>query len=264
MDDHKVFDDVLKSLDTLQRLYMTGGEPLINERVLEILDHIVARGAAAHINLELSTNCTHIDHHVLAKLQSFRRVELNLSLDAVGDAYEYIRYPARWKIIDQNVRKLKEYNLHCCVTPTVQIYNILELPELYRYCDAHDMYFLMNILYAPHRFAIRNLPPSVKREASNRLLAYHDDGCRECHKEAVMSLVQYLNQDSGPLDPELLKEFMVFSNDLDAGRNQDIRSAHPELVRLFEEDGFEWINDTRFADPSIRQRPARERDYAWI
>jgi MoaA/NifB/PqqE/SkfB family radical SAM enzyme len=264
MDDRKVFDGVFKSLDTLQRLYITGGEPLINERVIEILDHIVTQGAAEHVDLELSTNCTHIDPGVFGLFKKFRRAELNLSLDAIGDAYEYIRYPAKWKTIDENVRKLKAHNLHCCASPTVQIYNILEMADLYRYCDALDIPLVMNVLNLPDRLAIRNLPRGVRLHAAKKLRAYYDEGCRDWHKDAVMSLIQFLDQDSEPPSPELVKELMLFSNDLDAGRQQNIRTALPELVSLFEQDGYRWIDETCYADPKIRQRPARERDYAWL
>src|SRR5262249_37572682 len=122
MDDGKIFDDVLRSTDTLRRLYITGGEPLINRRVAEVLDVLIDRGAAQHINLELSTNCTHVDSATIERLKKFQRISLLLSLDAVGETYEYIRYPARWSVVDANVRRLKsERGLECSVPPVVQV-----------------------------------------------------------------------------------------------------------------------------------------------
>ena len=75
MDDPKVFADVLKSGDTLERLYITGGEPLINDRVADILDYLVDTGASRHIHLELSTNCTHVStesHRAAQKVSQSR------------------------------------------------------------------------------------------------------------------------------------------------------------------------------------------------
>jgi hypothetical protein len=180
MDDSKIFDDVLKSTDTLQRLYITGGEPLINRRVAEILDVLIDRGASQHINLELSTNCTHVDAATIERLKRFRRASLLLSLDAVGKTYEYIRYPARWSVVDANVRRLKsEHGLECSVPPVVQIYNLLHLPDLYRYCASMDLYVTLNVLRVPERLAIHNLPPKTRRAAAARLFQYHDSDCRE-------------------------------------------------------------------------------------
>jgi MoaA/NifB/PqqE/SkfB family radical SAM enzyme len=264
MDDHKLFDDVFKSVDTLQRLYITGGEPLINERVTQILDHLVRRGAARRIHLELSTNCTHIDERIIKTLEKFRKVDLYLSLEAVGDYFEYIRYPAHWHVIDANVRKLNSYpKLKCSVSPVVQTYNVLNLVDLYRYCDTLGMHVTLNILHMPERLAIRNLPPSVRRVAARRLFDYHESDCLEEHKAPVLSLARYLDQ-ALPVDPKMIREFMLFTNDLDATRRQSFRTTHAEFVELLAQDGFAWTDEVRHAKSEIRSRPARERVFAYL
>jgi len=265
MDDAKVFSDVLGSVDTLERLYITGGEPLINERVSEILEHLVETGTASHIHLELSTNCTAVNVCDIERIKKFRRVELLLSLDAIGSDYEYIRFPARWSSVDANVRKLKlEHGLVCKVPPVVQAYNILGLVDLCRYCDAMDLEITMNILHLPDRLAIHHLSPSVRERAAERLLEYHDNGCRSYTKPQVLSLARYLSELTTPLNREVMREFMLFTNDLDISRKQSFRASHGEFVELLARDGFEWTDETRFVEGAPRPRPARERDYAWL
>lgn len=265
MDDRKVFADVLRSADALERLYITGGEPLINDRVAAILDHLIKTGDSSHIHLELSTNCTHVSAEHIERFKKFRRVELLLSLDAVGATFEYIRHPAHWSVIDANVRKYKEHGLICKVPPVVQVYNVLDLVDLYRYCDRMDMEVTLNILHMPSRLAIQHLTPSVRKAAAAKLLAYHDSDCRPFSKPSVLSLARYLDEMTTSPDPAIIRELMLFTNDLDATRKQDIRTSCAELVHLMAKDGFEWINETRFAGGvTARAKPARERDYAWL
>lgn len=265
MDDTKIFGDVLGSVDKLERLYITGGEPLINERVSEILEHLVQTGAASHIHLELSTNCTAVNARDIERLKKFRRAELLLSLDAIESDYEYIRFPARWATVEANVRKLKlEHGLVCKVPPVVQAYNILGLVDLCRYCDAMDMEITMNILHLPDRLAIHHLSPSVRERAAQRLFEYHDEGCHPYTKPQVLSLARYLSELTTPLNREIMREFMLFTNDLDVSRGQSFRASHPEFVELLARDGFEWTDETRFTEGAPRPRPARERDYAWL
>jgi MoaA/NifB/PqqE/SkfB family radical SAM enzyme len=266
MDDRKVFGDVLKDADSLQRLYITGGEPLINDRVADVLEYLVTSGAAKHIHLELSSNCTNVSARHIAALKQFRQVELLLSLDAVGGTYEYIRHPARWATVEANVRKLKyEHGIVCKVPPVVQVYNVLDLVALYRFCDELDMEVTMNILHMPNRLAIHHLTPSVRKAAAAKLMAYHDGDCRPFSKPQVLSLARYLTEMKTQPDPEIIREFMLFTNDLDVTRKQDIRASCPELVQLMAEDGFPWIDETRFATNTPNaMRPARERDYAWL
>ena len=265
MDDTKIFGDVLGSVDKLERLYITGGEPLINERVSEILEHLVQTGAASHIHLELSTNCTAVNARDIERLKKFRRAELLLSLDAIGSDYEYIRFPARWSTVEANVRKLKlEHGLVCKVPPVVQAYNILGLVDLCRYCDAMDMEITMNILHLPDRLAIHHLSPSVRARAAQRLFEYHDEDCHPYTKPQVLSLARYLSELTTPLNREIMREFMLFTNDLDVSRGQSFRESHREFVELLARDGFEWTDETRFTEGAPRPRPARERDYAWL
>jgi sulfatase maturation enzyme AslB (radical SAM superfamily) len=265
MDDAKVFDDVLKDIDSLERLYITGGEPLINARVGDVLDYLIDHGAASRIHLELSTNCTQVSARHIERLKKFRRAELLLSLDAVGGVYDYIRHPARWSTVDANVRKLKSgHGIVCKVPPVVQVYNILNLVDLYRYCDELDMEVTMNILHLPDRLAIHHLTPSVRQVAAERLIRYHDSDCRPFSKPSVLSLARYLQDVSRPVNHAILREFMLFTNDLDRTRGQSFRVTHAEMVDLLAKDGFQWTDETRFVTGTERMRPARERDYAWL
>jgi len=265
MDDAKVFGDVLQSTDSLERLYITGGEPLINERVSAVLQHLVDTGAAERIHLEISTNCTSSNLDQINRLKKFRRVELLLSLDAVGESYNYIRYPARWESIDKNVRRLKlEHQLVCKVPPVVQAYNILGLVDLYRYCDAMNLEVTLNVLHLPDRLAIHHLSPSVRKAAAAKLFEYHDTDCLPFSKPQVLALARYLDELSTPMNGEVLREFMLFTNDLDATRGQSFRVTHAEFVELLAQDGFEWTDETRFVGNAAPNRSARERDYAWL
>jgi hypothetical protein len=80
----------------------------------------------------------------------------------------------------------------------------------------------------------------------------------------VLSLARYLDELTTPLNHELMREFMLFTNDLDVTRGQSFRASHSEFVELLAKDGFEWTDETRFVKGAPKPRPARERDYAWI
>jgi MoaA/NifB/PqqE/SkfB family radical SAM enzyme len=263
MDDHKLFDEVLKPTHELRRLNIAGGETFINQRFIEILDFLIDSGAN-HIHFDLPTNATHINDEIIQRLRSFPHIQLGLSLDGVGETYEYIRYPARWNVVEANVRKLLQSGFACHAQPVIQIYNVLRLPELYRYCDTLGIRVAEMILFEPARLAISILPPKARKAAAARLLRYCESECRIEDKSSRLSLVQHLSDLTSPADPIKIREFMIFTNDLDATRGQSFRRAHPELVELLAEDGFEWVDDTLCADGHYRNKPARERTYAWL
>lgn len=261
MDDRIIFGEVLKP--ELERLNITGGETFISKRFVEVLDFL-ARSGWKHILLELPTNCTHVDNKLIERLSSFERVELTLSLDGIGKTFEYIRYPARWSVVDANVRKLVQSGLSCLVAPVVQIYNITRLPELYDYCDALGLRVLENMLSWPSRLAVSILPPKTRKAIAADLFRYCQIKCPHESKRSRQSVAEYLDNLTSDPDPGLIKEFMIFTNDLDATRGQDFRRMYPELVELLAQDGFAWIDDTLYARGNYTRTPARERDYAWL
>jgi glutamate-1-semialdehyde 2,1-aminomutase len=265
MHDAKVFEGLLEPVERLRRLCITGGETLINKRVIEILDFLIDTGASKHIHLELPTNCTHVDERTIDRLRLFERVDLLLSLDGTEETYEYIRYPGRWKTVEANARRLKASGLSCVAVPVVQIYNVARLPDLYRYCDSLGVAVVENILHEPSRIAIRNLPPKTRKVIAAKLFQYCgglDDN--KVDKKSRLAVAEYLDRVDTPADPPIIREMMLFTNDLDAGRKQSFRAVHPELVELLAEDGFAWIDETVHSGGPLRNRPARDREYAWL
>lgn len=262
-DDHKIFDELLSRPQEIQRLNITGGETFISKRFFEILEFLAASGSK-HIHFELPTNCTHVDDKILERLKSFPHVQLILSLDGAGETYEYIRYPARWKVVEANVRKLVQSGIPCVAAPVVQIYNVLRLPELYDYCDSLGIRVVENILFEPNRLAISALPPKTRKFAADRLLNYCEVDCQIKDKTSRLSVAHYLCNLTSPADPNKIREFMLFTNDLDATRGQNFRITHPDLVQLLAEDGFEWADDTLLANNNETRTPARDREYAWL
>ena len=62
------------------------------------------------------------------------RTKINISIDAFGEANEYIRWPSSWNKTAKNVDKIISLpNTQIKLNPTVAAYNIRLLPELYEW-----------------------------------------------------------------------------------------------------------------------------------
>ncbi len=125
-------DSLLKSTD---RLNILGGEPLIIPEQFQILQKAIDLGYASNMEVQYNTNLTKLDPRLLPMWTKFKRVFLNVSVDAVGELNEYIRHPMNWKKFLDNLQTLKGWaevaplsiSLHC----TFQALNVLELHRLY-------------------------------------------------------------------------------------------------------------------------------------
>jgi len=245
-DDAWVREVLLKNADEIRGIYFTGGEPMIEKQVEKILDHFIEKGVERNITLEFNTNCTVLRESMLKKLQTFKKVILSLSLDAYGAYHEYIRYPSDWRIISGNVERLAALagdQLHLSAGPVLQVYNALNLSEVLRFLDKMNVHYRVTIASTPWFLAVDVLPAGIRHVAAERLRVYAAERRADETQAHVLSVANYLETVDIRRTEDSLRTLMLFTNDLDAGRDQNFREVHSEMVTLLKEEGFMWTDE---------------------
>lgn len=91
-----------------------GGEPFLLPNARALIEMMVSDPDYSDLKLSLFTNGTLL-HRYIEKLRSMKRINLCVSLDTIGDAYEKIRRGATWNRTEQNIMAFREtaekYNL---------------------------------------------------------------------------------------------------------------------------------------------------------
>src|SRR6056300_1036543 len=169
----KTWENLFSIADTVEEIYLTGGEPTIIKEQHKLLDYFIDNDSAKNIKLKYNTNLTNIPRHLLDKWKKFKSIQLNCSIDAIGELDRYIRYPSDWKTIEKNfeiIRSLDNANIeiHC----TDQMYNILRLHELIEWAKPYNHRIYFNILNHPEYLNIRVLPEELKQQAKQNLQAH--------------------------------------------------------------------------------------------
>lgn len=126
----------------LIHLDIPGGEPLLSgvDEQKALLQYHVDQGRADQITLHYTTNATiYPDDSWWQLWQHFKEVDLQISIDGVRDRYEYIRFPANWHQVVDNVERYirqshSSNNLKLSVSHTVSAFNILYLDEMFSWC----------------------------------------------------------------------------------------------------------------------------------
>lgn len=135
--------DIAKFAPNLIHIDFHGGEPFLSniDDHLCILDHYISSNQAPHISIHYSTNGTLFpDQQFWQRLVKFKNVDIQLSIDGVGDRYEYIRFPAKWLALEQNVQRYQQQqqlmsNLQLSVAHTLSAFNVYYLEEFYQWCS---------------------------------------------------------------------------------------------------------------------------------
>ena len=103
----KFFDLVRANASTLKHIYILGGEPLIIPEQAELLELLIELDVAKNIKLQYNSNITTIGSRWYKTWDKFRFVEINASIDGTEGFYEYVRWPAKWDKIYNNLKELK-------------------------------------------------------------------------------------------------------------------------------------------------------------
>ena len=132
--------DFIAQAPEIVHIDIPGGEPFLSgvDEQKSLLSHYVATGQAKNITLHYTTNAQIFPDADWQQLWThFKEVDVQLSIDGVGDRYEYIRYPACWSTLVENISKylkIQQPNFRLSVSHTVSAYNIYYLDEFFTWC----------------------------------------------------------------------------------------------------------------------------------
>ncbi len=166
-----------QALENLQELLacrpkvvnIRGGEPLYVKQLLEIIENIpedVARTMVLHITTN-GTVWTERWHRALIK---FKLVRFMFSVDAVGDLYEYMRFPGLWTTTSSNIDHiLKLPNVKGLVHCVIQNLNVASIGPLIDWCQQRSLWLDIALLDIPDYLHLTNLPEPHKDSAIKHL-----------------------------------------------------------------------------------------------
>jgi len=112
-------------------LILCAGEPLYDKNSLRLLEILIERKKSRSLRLDINTNLTGIDQSTLRWLtDNFDSILIKGSIDAVGSANDYLRYPSSWHQIESAVDLILANN-HVNFVVTTALSNL----SLLRYHD---------------------------------------------------------------------------------------------------------------------------------
>lgn len=142
--------------DHVHTLQFTGGEPIINKEHYDLLEGIPLE-AKKRIRLRYASNLSYIKfkkYDLIKIWNEFKHVNIKVSMDGVGDVYNYIRQDGNWDTVYANMMALNdEPGIDVAAGITVQAHNIYQMPEFYQFWKESpvDLKFITaNILQTPN------------------------------------------------------------------------------------------------------------------
>lgn len=94
---------VVETFKDIEELEITGGEPFLSPLFLKLIKRIDQLKLSNNIQINIITNGTVIKNDYFNFLAQFKKVNILISIDSVGDKLEYIRYPIKWHTLNRNI-----------------------------------------------------------------------------------------------------------------------------------------------------------------
>ena len=150
----------------LKILKMGGGEPFYSDNVFWFLNLLDSKIDISNVELWLNTNASIIPKdNIWQLIKKFKAVHIDMSIDAIGEYHEYVRYGSKWSDILSFVKFIKENKTDNMYLRTHSVYSILNFnvfEEVLDFCEKQEITFTCTVLQYPKYMSILNLPKNFR------------------------------------------------------------------------------------------------------
>jgi hypothetical protein len=159
-------------------------------------------------------------------------VEIALSLDDLGDRFEYQRSNADWNEVCANLQRFRDLrastsNIQLQVCCTVNVFNVYYLPEFARWVDTQGFDFVYwNMMHDAWYFSIATLPDAAKQQIAQHL---DQSDVPERFRDEFGRIRAFMM--AGASTDGFMLRLKI--RDLDRKRKQNMAVIEPELAKIY-------------------------------
>ena len=220
-------NDLVQHSKNIKMLSFCGGEPMSMVSHFDILDALIDSGDSKEIELYYVSNMTMFTLSKMRKyIDKFKWMNIQWSVDGIGDRNYWLRYPTNWNNTVKNVLDVQQYfyytkpwkigKIEATITPS--LLGVLKLKETVDWMNKHDLMQdnpMINRIDEPKICQTRHLPDEIKHKIG-------DD---------VRSVSEYhYNDMMEQRDPYYFGLAIKYFDALDKSRGTDWRATFPELA----------------------------------
>jgi radical SAM protein with 4Fe4S-binding SPASM domain len=237
---YDVFDQVIQHIDSLERIYFAGGEPMMIDQFYQIVKELDQRGRH-DVELIYNINMTKSSlggKSIFDTWKNFKKISVGASLDGEYQRGEYLRTGQHWNdvLYFRKEMLVKRPDIDFYISATTSILNALHLPDFHRSWVDQGLIkpedFNIQILFGPEYLRVDHAPIylknliKVKYHAHLEWLQPRDSLGRATY--GFESILHYLDNDA----EFNAVEFWNKIKPLDKYYGQDLVATFPELVNL--------------------------------
>lgn len=230
IDDVNFWNDI-NELESIEYIHFMGGEPFMVPEHFQLLERLVKDRNidTSKIIIGYNTNGTYFPSEENFKLyNNFKNIHFAISIDDIGERFNYQRKLADWGEIKSNIIKFKQLNnskYFAHLDPTISIFNIFYLNEITTEFNKLGYYDFINQRHFVNsgNNAIHILPQHIK----NVLMEKY----KGSNNLWITRAIDYMN--SQPSDNKLWERFKEQTSKLDSLRKENFQHTFKEFYEQF-------------------------------
>lgn len=160
-EDPEKLQQIARELSTRNQIRFTGGEPTVNNYLIDFLQEVQKYNT--DIIIKLTTNGNNWPSKLNDILCNFKKVSISVSIDAYGEKNEYIRWPSKWSKIEKNIDSMLSLpgsSVECGTT--IASYNVHLIEELAGWVLNKGLKHNIDPVWTPEIFRPCNTTPENK------------------------------------------------------------------------------------------------------
>jgi radical SAM protein with 4Fe4S-binding SPASM domain len=232
----KSLDYIYSNLDEVEHIYLAGGEPLLVRENLVLLEKMLVINP--DVDLRLNTNLSVLDNDIYLLVKKFKNVRWTISIDNIGQEFEYLRYGGNWNKFIKNLGILTQdfgkesinFNSVWCALNSKSVFNCIDF--LLTDMGFHENAIIVNPLEDPLWLDVNNLSDKWLEEIRNELITrIEQSNPQYCLNNSLTLMLNYISQ------PNFIKDISKTIDSLktiDDRRNLNSKLIFPEVYQCLE------------------------------
>lgn len=236
------FDYIAKNKDSVKKVLLLGGEPLLHKQNLRLTDILPDPYYYILSNLSIKNLPTNPN---VQKFLTMSHFDWGVSFDCIGKKFEYVRHGADWELFVENLKYIQQQatnvGRHFSAHPLYGLYSAYNLVEFYDFVYENNLFHTGGIWWQSllHNSGgcINNMTKKLKEDAINEI-----DKCVSKYPNGmgIKMLVDFRDQLiidlDRPEDPaymdEVLKEFYILEKTYLTNKEHSFAELWPEVYNL--------------------------------
>tara|TARA_Y100001937_G_scaffold73401_1_gene99829 strand:- start:4944 stop:6092 length:1149 start_codon:yes stop_codon:yes gene_type:complete len=160
---------IYEHIEDLENVYLAGGEPMLMKQNKDFLQELYKRNPTT--NVRVNTNLSRTNTGIFDLICKFKNVHWTISVEAMGEEYNYIRHHGNWNNFLQNLKVIQPLGHKITFNMLYFALNyesIFDCIDFLKSLGFHNNSFVIGPLTLPDTLNVLNLPDSILKKLEDR------------------------------------------------------------------------------------------------